>query len=92
MNLSKEKLQTLVYNLNELCLDLDEEVYPIVKDIMPDLIITHHPFIYGTKYKVFKYDEKKKALCEAIDKLNIPVYSMHTNFDEGRGGMNEQRN
>lgn len=72
-----------------LCLDLDEEVYPTIKDVMPDLIITHHPFIYGTKYKVFKYDEKKKALCEAIDKLDIPVYSMHTNFDEGKGGMND---
>ena len=72
-----------------LCLDLDEEVYPFVKETMPDLIITHHPFIYGTKYKVFKYDEKKKVLCEAIDKLNIPVYSMHTNFDEGKGGMND---
>lgn len=72
-----------------LCLDLDEEVYPIIKDVMPDLIITHHPFIYGTKYRVFKYDEKKKALCEAIDKLDIPVYSMHTNFDEGKGGMND---
>lgn len=72
-----------------LCLDLDEEVYPFVKQEMPDLIITHHPFIYSTKYKVFKYDEKKKALCEAIDELNIPVYSMHTNFDEGIGGMND---
>ena len=72
-----------------LCLDLDEEVYPLVKETMPDLIITHHPFIYGTKYKVFKYDEKKKTLCDAIDALNIPVYSMHTNFDEGKGGMND---
>lgn len=72
-----------------LCLDFDEEVLPIVLEKKPDLIITHHPFIYGTKYKVFKYDEKKKILCEKIDNANIPVYSMHTNFDEGKGGMND---
>lgn len=72
-----------------LCLDLDEEILPLVKVHKPDLIITHHPFIYGTKYKVFKYNEKRRILCEEIDKINIPVYSMHTNFDEGEDGMND---
>ncbi len=28
-------------------------------------------------------------LCEVIDKLGIPVYSFHTNFDAGEGGMND---
>lgn len=72
-----------------LCLDFDEEVYPIAEKTKPDLIITHHPFIYGTKYQVFKSDEKKKVLFEKIEKLGVPVYSVHTNFDEGRGGMND---
>ena len=74
-----------------LCLDFDNEVYEtmIEKGYKPDLILTHHPFIYGTKYRVFKHDLNKKELCEKIDSLNIPVYSMHTNFDTGKDGMND---
>ncbi|HNX15760.1 MAG TPA: Nif3-like dinuclear metal center hexameric protein [Bacilli bacterium] len=78
-------------NVNKvlLCLDLDWELLPMVKQSKPDFIITHHPFIFGTKYQVFKKDESKRLLCEEIDKLGIPVYSFHTNFDAGVGGMND---
>lgn len=72
-----------------ICLDLDWEILPLVKEHKPDVIFTHHPFIYGTKYRLFKIDESKKLLCEEIDKLGITVYSFHTNFDEGKGGMND---
>lgn len=72
-----------------LCLDLDWEVLPQVKEFKPDVIITHHPFIYGTRARVLKYDESKKLLVETIDKMGIPVYSFHTNFDTGVGGMND---
>ena len=80
-------------NINHilLCLDFDEEVLNIVKSLnkKPDLILTHHPFIYGPKQHVLKRNEIKRHVCEEIDKLNIPVYSMHTNFDTGRDGMND---
>lgn len=72
-----------------LCLDFDDEVLPIVQKEKPDLILTHHPFIYGTRYKVMKGSEEKAALIKTIDALNIPVYSMHTNFDTGKNGMND---
>ena len=72
-----------------LCLDFDQEVFPSIKENKPDLIITHHPFIYGTKYRVFKWDKLKEQLCNEIDALGVPVYSMHTNFDTGNGGMND---
>ena len=72
-----------------LCLDFDQEVLPLIKENKPDLIITHHPFIYGTKYRVFKWDKLKEQLCNEIDTLGVPVYSMHTNFDTGNGGMND---
>ena len=72
-----------------LCLDCDWKLLPYIKENKPDLIISHHPFIYGTKAKVFKWDESKRLLCEEIDKLGIPVYSLHTNFDTGEGGMND---
>lgn len=72
-----------------LSLDLDWEVLPLVKEFKPDVIMTHHPFIYGTRARVLKYDESKRLLVEEIDRLGIPVYSFHTNFDTGRGGIND---
>lgn len=72
-----------------LCLDCDWEVLPLIKMYKPDLVISHHPFIFGTKAQVFKYNEDKKELCEEIDSLGVPVYSLHTNFDTGNGGMND---
>ena len=82
------KLPEEVHNIL-LCLDFDQEVLPLVKENKPDLIITHHPFIYGTKAKVFKREPSKKELCDEVDALGIPVYSMHTNFDSGKDGMND---
>lgn len=72
-----------------LCLDMDQELFPYIKEVKPDLVISHHPFIFGTKAKVFKYDLAKKELSDKMDELGIPVYSFHTNFDTGRGGMND---
>ena len=72
-----------------LSLDMDWEVLPLVKEFKPDVIITHHPFIYGTRARVLKYDESKRELVNEVDRLGIPVYSFHTNFDTGKGGMND---
>ena len=72
-----------------LCLDLDWEVLPLIKEFQPDVIMTHHPFIFGTRARVLKHDESKRKLVEEIDSLGIPVYSFHTNFDTGKGGMND---
>ena len=80
-------------NINSvlLCLDLDEEVLNKVEKMKakPDLILTHHPFIFGTRMHVIKRDDIKRELVEKVDSLGIPVYSMHTNFDTGKGGMND---
>ena len=72
-----------------LCLDFDGEVLPYAKKEKPDLILTHHPFIYGTRGFVLSHNPIKASLCDELDKLGIPVYSMHTNFDRGEGGMND---
>ena len=71
------------------CLDLDEQIIDEVIKLNPDIIFTHHPFIYGSKSKVLKYDLKKAELVELIEKHDLCVYSMHTNFDTGIGGMND---
>ena len=72
-----------------LCLDMDEIVYEQIKDIHPDVVFTHHPFIFGPKSRVLKSDPRKKELSDKLDMDNIPVYSFHTNFDTGKGGMND---
>lgn len=74
-----------------LALDFDDDAFEAIKKLpkKPDLILTHHPFIYGTKYRVFKGDKVKEDLCRRIDEYDIPVYSMHTNFDTGKDGMND---
>ena len=72
-----------------LCLDMDESIFEEVKTIRPDIVITHHPFIYGPKHIILKHDLAKKDLVERMNALNIPVYSFHTNFDTGKDGMND---
>ena len=80
-------------NINHilLCLDFDETVLNKVKEMdkKPDLILTHHPFIYGPRQRILTHNEPKRLVCEQIDKMGIPVCSMHTNFDRGSGGMND---
>lgn len=72
-----------------LCLDFDSSILSEVEKIKPDLIITHHPFFFGSKTKILKYDLEKKMVYERLKSLNIPLISMHTNFDEGKEGMND---
>lgn len=76
-----------------LCLDFDCFVLEYLenKDLLDkvDLIITHHPFIFGKKSIVLKNDEKKRELYYKMEELNIPIYSYHTNFDTGKSGMND---
>ena len=63
-----------------LCLDYDEEVHEIAKNYRPDLILSHHPFIYGTRNMVLKNDPLKKTLYDKVIEEGFCVYSMHTNF------------
>lgn len=72
-----------------LCLDFDDEVLPTVLDFKPDMIITHHPFIFGKLKNVLRSDPVKATLYEKIAALDIPIMSYHTNFDLGKDGMND---
>ena len=72
-----------------LALDMEWEIFDFVKEQHPDVVITHHPLIFGPRARVLKGDESKRKLVEALDELGIPVYSFHTNYDTGKGGMND---
>lgn len=72
-----------------LCLDFDDEIFEEAKAFHPDLILTHHPFIFGTPAKVMKADPIKAVLYQKVLKNGFCVYSIHTNFDSGTPGMND---
>lgn len=82
------KLPTNLHHV-AIVLDLEHQDLTTLLDIKPDLILTHHPFLYGQKKQVLSTNPIKKKMVDALEKANIPVYSLHTNFDEGRGGMND---
>ena len=53
-----------------------------------ELIITHHPLIYGPLKKVDHNDITGNNIAELI-KHGISVYSLHTPFDKCHGGNND---
>lgn len=77
-------IQKVVIVLDLEWINLDD----IIKE-KPDLVITHHPFIYGSRNKVLKHDPTRKKMVMSLEKNRIAVYSLHTNFDAGKGGMND---
>lgn len=88
MGKSKENINTIL-----LCLDFDEMVYDFMEnnDLFSkvDLIITHHPFLFGTPHQVLSKDEKKRTLYNKLIEKNALIYSYHTNFDTAKDGMND---
>jgi putative NIF3 family GTP cyclohydrolase 1 type 2 len=73
-----------------LCLDFDDEAYPYALEAKADIILTHHPFFFGTKYQVLKEDPVKRALFEKMMEQGMVLLSYHTNFDAGTPGMNDE--
>ncbi len=72
-----------------LCLDFSEFCTDSLLEFSPDIVITHHPFYFGTRRNVCLGDEKKEKLSSWFEKLGISLYSYHTPFDKGKEGMNE---
>lgn len=79
----KKEIKTIV-----ICLDFDDDIFNQIKNQKVDLILTHHPLIYGKRKEVLGFDKVKNKLVKTIDRMHIPVYSMHTNFDCAPLGMN----
>jgi|WetSurMetagenome_2_1015567.scaffolds.fasta_scaffold68107_2 dinuclear metal center YbgI/SA1388 family protein len=72
-----------------LCLDLTEACLPSIRKFRPDIILTHHPFFFGRRCDLLRTDPRKATLEKTIMRLKIPVYSFHTDYDKGEGGMND---
>jgi dinuclear metal center YbgI/SA1388 family protein len=73
-----------------LCLDSTEAVVDEAIAKGCDLIIAHHPIVFGGLKRFAGGDYVQRALIKAI-RNNIAIYACHTNLDNVlRGGVNER--
>lgn len=69
-------------------LEANEKVVDEAIEKGVDLIITHHPFIFSKINRVNSGDLKGILILKLI-KNDISLYSMHTNFDIAKDGLND---
>ncbi len=68
-------------------LDINDDVIEEAIEIKADMIITHHPFIFGSIKNINSGGVVGKRAIKLI-KNNIAVYSAHTNLDIAERGTN----
>jgi len=81
---SKDK----VINKIMVALDLDRNTLNEAKEKNADLIVTHHPPIFNPLQTLNEEDPRRREYIELI-KADIALYSLHTNLDAAKGGMND---
>lgn len=70
-------------------LDATEEVVDEAVKTGADLIVTHHPMIFGSIKKINTSDSMGRRIIKLI-RNNICVFAMHTNLDIAFGGVNDE--
>ena len=70
-------------------LDITEMVVKEAVKTDSNLVVTHHPIIFDPLFKL-KSNEYPASVIINIIKNDISVYSMHTNLDAVKGGVNDQ--
>lgn len=71
-----------------IALELTDDVIEKAISIDANLIITHHPLIFNSIKKITNDTTLGKKILKLI-KNNISVYSLHTNIDLIRDGLND---
>lgn len=71
----------------QISLDLTLEVIENAVKNEVDLIITHHPFIFSPLKKINNSSIEGKKILKLIQN-NIAVYTLHTNLDSAKDGLN----
>lgn len=69
------------------CLDITDEALKQAKANGCELIVAHHPLIFGAYYDSYPYI---RAIFQECYAHNIAIMGMHTNFDNDKKGMNYQ--
>lgn len=70
------------------CLDATSDTVKEAADFGAELIISHHPLIFSPVKKIVE-NEENGSILRTLIRNDISVYSLHTNFDKARGGMND---
>lgn len=69
-------------------LDINDDVIEEAVEKNADMIITHHPFIFGSIKNINSENVTGRRAIKLI-KNNISVYSAHTNLDIAKNGTND---
>ena len=69
-----------------IALDCTESVVDEAIECGADIIITHHPLIFGGVKKITPQNELGRIIYKAV-KHNIAIYAAHTNMDKAAGGV-----
>lgn len=67
-------------------LDCTEELVAEALEVGADMVITHHPLIFGGVKRISMSDSTGRTVIEAV-KNGITVYACHTNMDKVLGGV-----
>lgn len=70
------------------CLEINEDVADEAVAMGADMIVSHHPLIFGGLKKLNSSDSDDRAVLKLISH-GISVYSCHTPFDKVKGGNND---
>lgn len=71
------------------CLDSTEAVVAEAVERGCNLIVAHHPILFGGTKSLTGEDYVQRTLIAAI-KADVAIYAIHTNLDHVRGGVNER--
>lgn len=69
-------------------LDVNESVVDEAIGKGAKCIVSHHPFFFAPLKKL-NLDDTKGRMIKKLVKNDIAVYSMHTNYDIAKGGLND---
>ena len=69
-----------------IALDCTEDVVDEAIECGADIIITHHPLIFGGVKKISPQNQLGRIIFKAIQH-NIAIYAAHTNMDKAAGGV-----
>lgn len=72
-----------------LCLDVTEDILDEAKRRECNLIVSHHPLLFGGLKSVTGRDAVQRIVIRAI-KENIAIYSAHTNLDSTWNGVSHE--
>lgn len=69
------------------CVDVNDEVIDMAREVGANLIIAHHPILFRETKSIDSNNFISRKIIKAI-KNNITIYACHTNIDVYKNGLN----